>query len=141
MSNDQSYHLEDPLQKILDKLNVINIRLETVMDLGEIKEYFLTQVREMKVEFAHIHTVSDKLDHISNELEVLRMMMHIKEKTAACAFCADEAPKRSRNELIGDLDYMIVTLQSISSQAKQAPVTHADHLSLMMLISSLFKAS
>lgn len=85
--------------------------------------------------------IMDKLDALRGELETLKMMMHIKEKTAACGFCADVTPPKSRGELVAELDYMILCVQSISDKAKHTPVTHADHLSLMMLISSLFKAS
>lgn len=85
--------------------------------------------------------ILDKIEELRGELETLKMMTHIKEKTAACAFCADITPPKSRGELVAELDYMILCVQSISDKAKHTPVTHADHLSLMMLISSLFKAS
>jgi hypothetical protein len=85
--------------------------------------------------------ILDKIEELRGELEVLKMMMHIKEISPSGEECPDLQPPKSRCELISELDYMILCVQSISDKAKHTPVTHADHLSLMMLISSLFKAS
>lgn len=100
MTNDKSYHLDDPLQ-----------------------------------------TIIDKVDALRGEIEILKVLVHIKKANEECVFFEEEVPTKSRKELLQDLDYMILALHTISNQARYAPVTHNDHLSLMMLISSLFKAS
>lgn len=141
IDKESGYPHIDPFQQIFDKLNIISLKLDGTIDSEGIRERMSDQLNQMLPLAEFFKSVFDKLDALGRELDELKVLMHIKEKTSGCAFCADETPTRSRSELIGDLDYMILALQTISSQAKQAPVTHADHLSLMMLISSLFKAS
>jgi hypothetical protein len=49
--------------------------------------------------------------------------------------------KPSRDELLAMLQEMIKSYENLPQQALLAPVTHADQLSLLMLVLSLFKAS
>lgn len=48
--------------------------------------------------------------------------------------------KPSREEVLQALDDMIKSYEQLPQQAMLAPVTHADQLSLLLLVSSLFKA-
>lgn len=52
----------------------------------------------------------------------------------------DFTHKPTREEIIGMLDDMINSYHHLPQQAMIAPITHADQLSLLMLVSSLFKS-
>lgn len=49
--------------------------------------------------------------------------------------------KPTKEELIQELDNMIKAYDGLPYNASMAPVTHADHHSLLMVLSSIFKAS
>jgi hypothetical protein len=52
----------------------------------------------------------------------------------------EQAHKSYREELIVFLDEIINSFDNLPPHAMRAPVTHADHKLLLMLISSLFKS-
>ena len=52
-----------------------------------------------------------------------------------------ETHKPSREELIRMLDELVKSYDNLPQQAMNAPVSHADQLSLLMLVSSLFKST
>ncbi len=58
---------------------------------------------------------------------------------------SDEKPNEHkrlcRDELLSLLDDMIKTIESLPQQALFSPISHYDHLSLLYLISSIFRAS
>lgn len=49
--------------------------------------------------------------------------------------------KPTKSEMLGMLDEMIERIENLPQEARYAPVTHADHVSLMLLVVSLFRAS
>jgi hypothetical protein len=52
----------------------------------------------------------------------------------------EQAHKLTKDELIVMLDDMIKSYENLPQHAMLAPVSHADQLSLLMLVSSLFKS-
>ena len=52
----------------------------------------------------------------------------------------EDTHKPSKDELISMLDEMIKSYEHLPTHAMHAPISHADHVSLMMLVSSLFKS-
>ena len=53
---------------------------------------------------------------------------------------AEPAHKPSKAELLAIIDEMIKSYEHLPQHALLAPVTHADHRSLLMLVSSLFSS-
>jgi hypothetical protein len=52
----------------------------------------------------------------------------------------EQLHKPTKNELITMLDEMIKAYENLPKHAMLAPVSHADQLSLLMVVSSLFKS-
>lgn len=51
------------------------------------------------------------------------------------------SPKPNKNELLSMLDEMIDRIENLPQEARYAPITHADHASLILIVSALFRAS
>lgn len=49
--------------------------------------------------------------------------------------------KPTKDEMLAMLDEMIERIENLPQEARYAPITHADHVSLMLLVASLFRAS
>jgi hypothetical protein len=52
----------------------------------------------------------------------------------------EQAHATTLEEFVSKLEDMIKTYKRLPEEAKNKPVTHADHMSLLMLLSSLFKS-
>lgn len=52
----------------------------------------------------------------------------------------EQAHKPSTGDLLSMLDEMIKSYDTLPHHAMLSPVSHADHISLLMLVSSLFKS-
>lgn len=52
-----------------------------------------------------------------------------------------ESPKPTKHEMLAILDEMIERIENLPQEARYAPVTHADQVSLMLLVTALFRAS
>lgn len=56
-------------------------------------------------------------------------------------FPTSPSNKPTKSEMLSMLDEMIERIENLPQEARYAPVTHADHVSLMLLVVSLFRAS
>jgi hypothetical protein len=52
----------------------------------------------------------------------------------------EQTHKPTKDDLIGMLDEMIKSYEKLPRHVMSEPITHADHVSLLMLLSSLFKS-
>lgn len=52
----------------------------------------------------------------------------------------EEPKKLTKKELIDELDALIARSDDLPQHAMLSPITHADYYSLMLLLSSIFRA-
>lgn len=53
----------------------------------------------------------------------------------------NETPKPTKQELLEMLDEMIKNIERLPSYAMLTPITHYDHCSLLILLSSILRSS
>jgi hypothetical protein len=79
-----------------------------------------------------------RIDDDDNQIEVKYKDKDDKQDTKINE--QESAHKPTRDELFRMLEDMIKSYEQLPQQAMLAPISHADHISLLMLVSSLFKS-
>lgn len=92
----------------------------------------------MRMEFVDENNVL-RLDDEGNEYPIkYQHQSHEKKEKDETSIGAH---KLTKDELIAELDSLIKIYNNLPDHAMEQPVTHADHQSLLMILSSIFKAS
>jgi hypothetical protein len=83
----------------------------------------------------------DNFVRIDDEGNEVTVRYEEKKKDHDCkVYIKEEAHKPTKIELISMIDDMVKSYENLPQHAMLAPVSHADQLSLLMLVSSLFKS-
>lgn len=78
-----------------------------------------------------------RVDDDDNELPI---EVHNKEETVERKESPLVETKPSRADLISMIDEMVANVERLPNQAMLTPITHYDYMSLLLLLSSIFKA-
>jgi len=76
-----------------------------------------------------------RVDDLGNEIQVT-----VQEGIKLQDIAEKEIPRANKKDMVNMLDELIKHIDSLPQQVMSAPITHYDYQTLLLLLSSLFKA-